>query len=147
MEQLWLWEIYQDHWCEHKLSMTCYYRDDEFMQVGWPYNKFDKVRASFLLTQNTQKQAPYSLWILRLTRRLLRSFQRRSREHRGGSDMTEGAQQLACVSGVCECRPKGAFWPLLFFFLLLNSTDVRPPAVSIPPTFFRCSAICLVYSL
>ena len=29
MEQLELWEIYQDFWCEHKPSMTCYYRDDE----------------------------------------------------------------------------------------------------------------------
>jgi hypothetical protein len=50
MEQLCLWEMYQDHWCEHKPSMTCYYRDDEFLQVGqWLYNKFDKVSGiSFL---------------------------------------------------------------------------------------------------
>ena len=27
MEQLELWEIYQDYWCEHKPSMACYYRD------------------------------------------------------------------------------------------------------------------------
>jgi ribonucleoside-diphosphate reductase alpha chain len=47
MEQLCLWEMYQDHWCEHKPSMTCYYRDDEFLQVGqWLYNKFDKVTSS-----------------------------------------------------------------------------------------------------
>jgi ribonucleoside-triphosphate reductase len=32
MEQLELWEIYQDYWCEHKPSMTCYYRDDEFLR-------------------------------------------------------------------------------------------------------------------
>jgi ribonucleoside-triphosphate reductase len=44
MEQLELWEIYQDYWCEHKPSMTCYYRDEEFLEVGqWLYNKFDKV--------------------------------------------------------------------------------------------------------
>ena len=50
MEQLDLWEIYQDEWCEHKPSMTCYYRDEEFLEVGqWLYNKFDKVSGiSFL---------------------------------------------------------------------------------------------------
>ncbi len=47
MEQLDLWEIYQDYWCEHKPSMTCYYRDDEFLEVGqWLYNKFDKVSGN-----------------------------------------------------------------------------------------------------
>lgn len=55
MEQLCLWETYQKYWCEHKPSMTCYYRDHEFLQVGqWLYNNFDKVSGiSFCLTQNT----------------------------------------------------------------------------------------------
>ena len=62
MEQLELWEIYQDYWCEHKPSMTCYYRDDEFLEVGqWLYNKFDKVSGiSFLpYSDHTYQQAPY----------------------------------------------------------------------------------------
>ena len=62
MEQLELWEIYQDEWCEHKPSMTCYYRDDEFLEVGqWLYNKFDKVSGvSFLpYSDHTYQQAPY----------------------------------------------------------------------------------------
>ena len=61
MEQLDLWEIYQDYWCEHKPSMTCYYRDDEFLEVGqWLYNKFDKVSVYPLpYSDHTYQQAPY----------------------------------------------------------------------------------------
>jgi len=33
MEQLRLWKVYQDHWCEHKPSITVYYRDEEFLDV------------------------------------------------------------------------------------------------------------------
>ena len=60
MEQLCLWQTYQDFWCEHKPSMTCYYRDDEFLQVGqWLYNNFDKISGiSFYLTQNTRTNKP-----------------------------------------------------------------------------------------
>ena len=62
MEQLKLWKIYQDHWCEHKPSITVYYTDDEFLQVGaWLYENFDDVSGiSFLpRSDHTYKQAPY----------------------------------------------------------------------------------------
>ena len=62
MEQLRLWKIYQDHWCEHKPSITVYYTPDEFMKVGaWVYENFDAVSGiSFLpVSEHTYQQAPY----------------------------------------------------------------------------------------
>ena len=106
MEQLELWEMYQDYWCEHKPSMTCYYRDNEFLEVGqWLYNKFDKVSGiSFLpYSEHTYQQAPYEPVDLETYNRLAKEFPKQiDWDIVEASDMTEGAQQLACVSGVCE---------------------------------------------
>jgi len=106
MEQLELWEMYQDYWCEHKPSMTCYYRDNEFLEVGqWLYNKFDKVSGiSFLpYSEHTYQQAPYEPVDLETYNKLAKEFPKQiDWDIVEASDMTEGAQQLACVSGVCE---------------------------------------------
>lgn len=62
LKQLRLWETYQEYWCEHKPSMTCYYTDDEFLDVGnWIWNNFDKVSGiSFLpYVDHVYQQAPY----------------------------------------------------------------------------------------
>ena len=106
MEQLELWEMYQDYWCEHKPSMTCYYRDDEFLEVGqWLYNKFDKVSGiSFLpYSEHTYQQAPYEPVDLETYQQLAKGFPKEIDWNIDeATDMTEGAQQLACVAGVCE---------------------------------------------
>ena len=107
MEQLDLWEAYQEHWCEHKPSMTCYYRDHEFLDVGqWLYNNFDKVSGiSFLpYSEHTYQQAPYEpVESDEEFAALVDGFPTEidwnvSEE----SDMTEGSQQLACVGNSCE---------------------------------------------
>jgi len=50
LEQLELWMVYQEHWCEHKPSCTIYVKDSEWMDVGaWVYRNFDKISGlSFL---------------------------------------------------------------------------------------------------
>ena len=106
MEQLKLWEMYQDYWCEHKPSMTCYYKDDEFLEVGqWLYNKFDKVSGiSFLpYAEHTYQQAPYEPVDKKTYETMIKGFPTEinwnvSEE----SDMTEGSQQLACTGNSCE---------------------------------------------
>jgi len=106
MEQLELWELYQDYWCEHKPSMTCYYRDHEFLEVGqWLYNKFDKVSGiSFLpYSDHTYQQAPYTPVCAQALAELQDGFPTEiDWDINERSDMTEGAQQLACVAGSCE---------------------------------------------
>jgi ribonucleoside-diphosphate reductase alpha chain len=106
MEQLELWEIYQDHWCEHKPSMTCYYRDNEFLEVGqWLYNKFDKISGvSFLpYSEHTYQQAPYEPIDLETYEKLKKEFPESiDWTISEDSDMTEGSQQLACTGNNCE---------------------------------------------
>jgi ribonucleoside-triphosphate reductase len=106
MEQLELWEIYQDFWCEHKPSMTCYYRDDEFLEVGqWLYNKFDKISGvSFLpYSEHTYQQAPYEPIDVETYEKLKEEFPETIDWNISeNSDMTEGSQQLACTGNNCE---------------------------------------------
>jgi ribonucleoside-triphosphate reductase (thioredoxin) len=106
MEQLELWEIYQDYWCEHKPSMTCYYRDSEFLEVGqWLYNKFDKISGvSFLpYSDHTYQQAPYEPIDAATYKKLVKDFPKEiSWDIEEASDMTEGSQQLACTGNSCE---------------------------------------------
>jgi ribonucleoside-triphosphate reductase len=106
MEQLELWEIYQDEWCEHKPSMTCYYRDNEFLEVGqWLYNKFDKVSGiSFLpYSDHTYQQAPYEPIDKKTFNQIKKNFPTEINwDISEESDMTEGSQQLACTGNNCE---------------------------------------------
>lgn len=62
IEQLELWKIYAEHWCEHKPSVTISVREHEWMEVGaWVYRNFDICSGvSFLPhTDHVYKQAPY----------------------------------------------------------------------------------------
>ena len=50
IDQLRLWKIYADKWCEHKPSITVSVKEDEWMEVGdWVYKNFDIISGvSFL---------------------------------------------------------------------------------------------------
>lgn len=104
--QLDLWETYQENWCEHKPSMTCYYKDDEFLDVGqWVYNNFDAVSGiSFLpYSDHVYQQAPYEPITKEKYQELLKEYPKElSWDIDEEMDYTEGAQTLACVGGACE---------------------------------------------
>jgi len=62
VEQLDLWKLYQEHWCEHKPSVTVTVREHEWPSVGgWVYDNFDAVSGvSFLPhSDHSYKQPPY----------------------------------------------------------------------------------------
>lgn len=109
MEQLKLWKIYQDHWCEHKPSITVYYTDDEFLQIGaWLYENFDDVSGiSFLpRSEHTYKQAPYQ----EIDEETYEQLKAEMPEINWGllgsyelEDSTTGTQTLACTGATgCE---------------------------------------------
>jgi len=109
MDQLALWRVYQDHWCEHKPSMTAYYRDDEFLGVGqWVWDNLDKISGvSFLpYSDHAYQQAPYQeidketyeKWLDFMPKGVDWSEMANYEE----SDNTEGSQELACSAGGCE---------------------------------------------
>ena len=109
LEQLELWLQYQEHWCEHKPSVTITVRDDEWMEVGaWVYTHFDKVSGiSFLPhSDHTYAQAPYQeidekaynnlekSMPTSISWELLSNFEK--------EDNTKGAKELACTANSCE---------------------------------------------
>jgi ribonucleoside-triphosphate reductase len=106
MEQLRVWNTLQEHWCEHKPSITVYYTDAEFLEVGqWVYNNFDTVSGiSFLpYSDHTYVQAPYEEiteeQYRELSKQMPTEIDWNINEY---SDETTGAQELACVAGACE---------------------------------------------
>ena len=105
-DQLLLWEVYQDHWCEHKPSMTCYYRDDEFLEIGqWVYNKFDSISGiSFLpYDGHVYEQAPYQPITKEKYEELIKDFPKEfDWDIVEDQDNTEGTQTLACTGDSCE---------------------------------------------
>jgi len=106
MEQLRLWKIYQDHWCEHKPSITVYYRDTEFLEVGqWLYNNFDSVSGiSFLpYSEHSYQQAPYEAITKEEYEGKMSEFPTYfDWDISEAEDATEGSQELACVGSSCE---------------------------------------------
>ena len=62
IDQLEIWKVYAEHWCEHKPSVTITVREDEWMEVGaWVRKNFDLCSGiSFLPhTDHVYRQAPY----------------------------------------------------------------------------------------
>jgi len=108
MEQLRLWEIYQDYWCEHKPSITVFYRNEEFLDVAsWIWKKFDKVSGISLLphSDSVYKQAPYQ----EITKEEYNALVRKMPEFDWSelqtyekSDTTTASQELACTGNSCE---------------------------------------------
>jgi len=62
MAQLRLWKLYQDEWCEHKPSVTVFYKPSEFLHVAaWMWDHFDSLSGISLLPYDggRYQQAPY----------------------------------------------------------------------------------------
>jgi ribonucleoside-diphosphate reductase alpha chain len=106
IEQLELWKIYQDNWCEHKPSMTCYYTDDNFLAVAqWVWDNFDNISGiSFLpYDDHVYQQAPYEEIDDAAYKELVKSMPKGfDWDFEELEDNTEAMQTLACTNGVCE---------------------------------------------
>ena len=102
-----LWLTYQRHWCEHKPSVTVYVKEEDWPSVGsWVWEHFDEISGiSFLPWDGgTYKQAPYEE-ITKAEYDVLISTMPKTIDWESFTeidDNVEGAQQLACVAGVCE---------------------------------------------
>lgn len=106
IEQLKLYSVYQKHWTEHNPSITVYYKDDEFLNIGaWIYNNFSDVSGVSLLphSDHVYKQAPYQ----EITEEQYNAFVASFPSIDWGNlkeeeDTTTGTQELSCAAGVCE---------------------------------------------
>ena len=111
IEQLELWKTYQEFWCEHKPSVTISVKENEWLEVGaWVYENFNYMSGvSFLpFSEHTYKQAPYQDCTQQEYQMLLDKMPKtvewdKLAEYEQ-TDMTIGAQELACAAGFCEIQ-------------------------------------------
>jgi ribonucleoside-diphosphate reductase alpha chain len=104
-----MWLAYQRWWCEHKPSITVSVKEHEWPAVGaWVWAHFDEMSGvSFLpFSDSTYKQMPYQDCnrdtFDDLVAKMPKDIDWSLLAKYEATDMTEGAQLLACVSGACE---------------------------------------------
>ena len=115
IEQLEIWLIYQEHWCEHKPSITVTVKEEEWLDVGaFVFKHFDKMSGvSFLPhSDHVYQQAPYQectedeydAMLLKMKTRIdwskLRDYE--------SVATTAGSQTMACSGDSCEIVDIGA---------------------------------------
>lgn len=102
-----LWLLYQRHWCEHKPSVTVYVKEADWPMVGaWVWENFDEISGVSFLPYDggSYRQSPYEevdeLTYKELLAKMPASINWEA--FKEVDDNVEGAQQLACTSGVCD---------------------------------------------
>ena len=115
VEQLEMWMMYQEHWCEHKPSCTVSVRDSEWMDVGaFVYKHFDAMSGVSFLPHfdHVYQQAPYQEcdkgeyndMLARMDGNIdwnrLMDYEK--------EDATAGSQTFACSGDSCEIVDIGA---------------------------------------
>ena len=109
IEQLELWKLYQEDWCEHKPSVTISVKEHEWMEVGsWVWDNFDSISGiSFLpFSEHTYRQAPYQDCTADEYEEAVKTMPTNVDWSKLGDyekeDYTAGAQTAACAAGGCE---------------------------------------------
>ncbi len=109
IDHLEIWQIYAEHWCEHKPSITVSVKEDEWMEVGaFVYDNFDTMSGvSFLpMSEHIYEQAPYQDCTKKEYEELLKRMPDKV-DWKGLSkfereDNTISSQTLNCTGDVCE---------------------------------------------
>ena len=102
-----MWRTYQEHWCEHKPSITVTVREGEWLEVGAFVFKYfvDMSGVSFLPhSDHVYQQAPYqecsefeyNAMIEKMPTKINWSALKEE------TDTTAGSQSLACSGDSCE---------------------------------------------
>lgn len=109
LQQLELYLIYKQNWCEHNPSCTVYVHENEWLEVAaWVYKNFAEIGGiSFLPhTDHIYRQAPYAELTEAEYQKHMETFPRDIDWSRlpefEKEDMTSNSKDLACTAGVCE---------------------------------------------
>ena len=109
LEQLELWKVYAQNWCEHKPSVTISVKEDEWVDTAaWVYENFDEISGiSFLpFSDHTYKQAPYQDCTKEeyeeMESKMPKNVDWSKLSEYEQKDFTVASQELACSAGVCE---------------------------------------------
>ena len=106
IDHLELWLTYQREWCEHKPSVTISVEEKDWPSVGaWVWDHFDEISGVSFLPYDggTYRQAPYEEINENQYNELKSKIPNIDwTKFIEVTDNVEGAQMLACVSGICE---------------------------------------------
>jgi ribonucleoside-diphosphate reductase alpha chain len=109
IEQLNFWKLYQEHWCEHKPSVTITVKNEEWLDVGaWVYKNFDMISGISFLPHidHSYQQAPYQDCSEEEYEEMLKKmpatidWDELSKYEQ--EDHTRGSQEFACSGDKCE---------------------------------------------
>jgi ribonucleoside-diphosphate reductase alpha chain len=109
INQLKLWKLYRDYWCDGNPSQTIYYTDDEFFAIAdWIWKNWDAVGglSFFPKDDHVYDFPPYMEISESRYKELLDAFPREIdwsglNEYEERDD-TKGAQEITCGGGACE---------------------------------------------
>ena len=109
IEQLEYWKLYQEHWCEHKPSVTITVKEEEWIEVGaWVYKNFDMISGiSFLpYADHSYQQAPYQECdenqYNEMRKKMPDNIDWNELSKYEQEDHTRGSQEYACTGDKCE---------------------------------------------
>jgi ribonucleoside-diphosphate reductase alpha chain len=109
LEQLELWKVYAENWCEHKPSVTISVKEDEWVEVAaWVYEQFDSISGiSFLpFSEHAYRQAPYQDCTEEEYKEALKTMPKSvdwaKLSKYESQDYTIASQEMACTAGGCE---------------------------------------------
>ena len=109
IEQLEFWKLYQEHWCEHKPSVTITVKEEEWIEVcAWVYKNFDMISGiSFLpYADHSYQQAPYQECdenqYNEMRKKMPDNIDWNELSKYEQEDHTRGSQEYACTGDKCE---------------------------------------------
>lgn len=111
VEQLKMWLIYQEEWCEHKPSITVTVKENEWPTVGgWVWDHFDKISGVAFLpdsdSDHVYQQTPYEKidkeTYTKLAAAMPEAINWKGLSQFESDDRTQGSQTLACSGTTCE---------------------------------------------
>jgi ribonucleoside-triphosphate reductase len=102
LEQLEMWKLIQEHWCEHKPSCTVYVKEDEWLEVGaWVYKNWDIVSGIAFLPHDggVYQLPPYSETDRSGVSHVIDFDKLKEYE---SEDYTSGSKEYACTGNSCD---------------------------------------------
>lgn len=109
IEHFKIWGLYQEHYCEHKPSITISVKEDEWFKMGSEvYEQFDKISGIAFMPHDggTYRQMPYTECTQQEYEDLLAKTPKTidfNKFHEDG-DYTTSAKEFACVGDQCEIQ-------------------------------------------
>jgi len=109
VDQLEHWKVFQDHYCEHKPSVTVQVREQEWPEVmAWCWRHFDKMSGVAFLPYDggSYRQAPFEevgeTELLALEAKIPSNVNWTGLTAYESTDHTTGSREMACSAGGCD---------------------------------------------